>query len=210
MKYIIATILMILPVNDSIAQTKLGLKLTSSIISQRVSYQNDSVNISNGGNSLVPAALLFIEIPLSRNYFFSSGIGYISKRINLESETSSENASTSKKYNIQYMQLPTTIKLYTNEFALDKRLYFQFGTVFDIALHTKEKNSSLEIVDQFNPIDITLLFGGGVEIQLAPNTAMQIGLSYGRGLINVVKNINFPGDLFVNNDLYSIEIAVKF
>ena len=211
MKYFIAASLVIFTINASIAQTKLGLKLTSSIITQRISNSGDSIGISNGANAFVPSLTLFADLPLSKNYFFSTGIGYISKRINLSVQSTDDNQSISKSYNIQYVQLPATLKLYTNEIALDKKLYFQFGPIFDIAVHTKESNPDLSVIDKFQPIDVTLLFGAGMEIQLAPNTAMQIGMSYSRGLINIVSEAEVVGNgLTIKNDLYSIDIAVKF
>ena len=201
---------MILVVNASIAQTKLGIKLTSSIISQRISSPDDFIEVEHGANAFIPSPALFADLPLSRNYFFSTGIGYISKRVNLKVHSPFEISSQSKNYNIQYLQIPATLKLYTNEVALDKKLYFQFGPVFDIAVHDKEKDKNISVIDEFNPLDITLQFGTGLELQLAPNTAVQLGISYGRGLINIVRSNSINEDLSVKNDLYGIEIAVKF
>ena len=210
MKYIIAAILVILTLNASIAQTKLGLKLTSSIITQRISAPSDSISVGNGSNAFIPSVMLFADLPLSRNYYFSTGIGYISKRVNLKVRTQSENTSQSTSYNIQYAQLPATLKLYTNEIALDKKLYFQFGPIFDIAVHSKDHNPDNSFIKEFQPLDVTLLFGAGVEIQLAPNTAMQVGINYSRGLLNIVKSDMISNDLIIKNDLYGIDIAVKF
>lgn len=210
MKYFIAASLVILVVNASIAQTKLGLKLTSSIITQRISQEDDSISINNGSNAFVPSMTLFIDLPMSKNYFFSTGVGYISKRVNLKVNEPDDNSSNSKSYNIQYVQIPATLKLYTNEIALDKKLYLQFGPIFDIAVHTKETDQALSVIKEFTPIDVTLLFGAGLEIQLAPNTAMQIGINYSRGLVNIVSESSVPEGMSVKNDLYGIDIAVKF
>jgi len=211
MKYFVAASLVILAINASVAQTKLGLKLTSSIITQRISYDNDSIGITNGSNAFIPSVTLFADIPLSKNYFFSTGVGYISKRINLKANLSNDINPYSKSYNIQYVQIPATLKLFTNEVALDKKLYFQFGPIFDIAVHTKEKNQSLSLINEFRPLDVTLLFGAGIELQLAPNTAMQIGINYSRGLVNIVSDADFDDEyLIIKNDLYGIDVAIKF
>ena len=211
MKYFIAASLVILILNASYAQTKLGLKLTSSVITQRISYSSDSISINNGSNAFNPSVSLFIDMPLSQNYFFSTGIGYISKRVNLNITKSADDISQSKSYNIQYVQLPATLKLYTNEIALDKKLYFQFGPLIEIALHNKENNQNLQVIQKIQPIDVTLLFGAGLEIQLAPQTALQIGINYSRGLINIVKESAYEeNDLVIKNDLYGIDLAVKF
>ena len=211
MKYIIAASLAILMLNASYAQTKLGLKLTSSVITQRVTNSNDSISVTNGSNAFNPSFSLFVDIPLSESYFFTTGIGYISKRINLNVTKSDENLTQTKSYNIQYIQLPATLKLYTNEISIDKKLYFQFGPLIEIALHNKENNQNLQVIQEIQPIDVTLLFGAGLEIQLAPQTAMQIGLNYCRGLVNIVKEPAYEeGDLVIKNDLFGIDLAVKF
>jgi len=137
MKFFFAAMLMILILNKSSAQTKLGLKLTPFIITQRIASSNDTINIGHGSNAFIPSVTLFAEIPLSTNYFFTTGIGYISKRINLNVNESEDNFHITKNYNVQYVRLPATLKLYTNEISLDKKLYFQFGPIIEIAIHSK-------------------------------------------------------------------------
>jgi hypothetical protein len=211
MKYFITASLVILMLNASIAQTKLGLKLSSSIIAQRITQSDDSIAVNNGSNAFNPAVTLFVDLPLSNNYYFSTGIGYISKRINVEVSGSDMNSTQNKSYNTQYIQLPATIKLYTNEIALDKKLYFQFGPLIEVAIHTKENDNNVLVIQKMQPVDVSLLFATGIEIQLAPQTSMQISVNYTRGLINVVSKTAISADnLVIKNDLYGIDIAVKF
>ncbi len=211
MKYLFVASLVILAINASYAQTKLGLKLTTAIITQRMSQTNDSLGIGHGSNTFNPSAMLFADLPLSKNYYFSTGIGYIFKRVNLKVKETGDNLAQNVSYNVQYIQLPATLRLYTNEVSLDKKLYFQFGPVIDIAVHTKEGNNDIQLIKETQPIDISLLFGTGIEIQLAPQTAIQVGFSYSRGLINVVKSSEIEYDgLVIKNDLYGIDLAVKF
>lgn len=211
MKYFVAAILVILILNNSNAQTKLGIKLTPSIIAQRITNSNDSIGIAHEANAFNPSVTLFADMPLSRNYFFTTGIGYISKRVNLKVNASNDNFSVNKSYNIQYVRLPATLKLYTNEIALDKKLYFHFGPIFDIVIHSKETNQSYPLINDFQPIDIALIFGAGMEIQLAPQTALQIGFNYSRGLINIVRKSEPAYEsMAIKNDLYGIDVAIKF
>lgn len=211
MKHIFAAILVILLINTSHAQLKLGLKLTSSIITQRVTNPSDSLSIGGGSNAFNPAATLFADLPLSDNYYFSTGLGYISKRVNLDVVNPDDNVSREKKYNIQYVQIPATLRLFTNEISLDKVLYFQFGPIVEIAVHSKEHDNSSTLISDFQPVDVSLLFAGGIQIQLAPQTALQVGIHYTRGLINTVKEVTPELDgLIVKNDLYGIDLALKF
>ena len=211
MKYFVAASLVILVINASVAQTKLGIKLTSSIITQRITHDDDSININNGSNAFVPTVTLIADFPMSRNYYFSTGVGYVSKRVNLNYSTLNDMPAQSNSYNVQYVQLPATLKLFTNEVALDKKLYFQFGPIFDIAVHTREKKEDVNIIEEFQPLDVTLLFAAGMEIQLAPNTALQIGFNYSRGLVNIVSSSYLSeNNPIIKNDLYGIDLAIKF
>ena len=208
MKYFIAASLAILALNASIAQTKLSVKLTSSIINQRISHSADTIDIGSGSNAFVPSFHLCMDFPISKSYFISSGLGYISKRININQVA--ENSTNSLSYNIQYLQLPATLKLYTSEISLDKKLYFQFGPVFDIAVHTKENSSIASAITKFRPVDVTLLFSAGIDILVAPNTSVQLGINYTRGLVNIVSESTLTNSFSIKNDLYGIEIAIKF
>jgi hypothetical protein len=210
MKYFISASLVILIINASIAQTKLGLQLTSSVISQRVTHSNDSIGISDGSNSFNPSIALLVDMPISGKYFFSTGIGYISKRVNLNVIETYPDSAHTKSYSIQYIQLPATFKLYTDDIALDKKLYFQFGPIIEIPISFKEKDQNFEVIKTIQPIDVTLLLGLGIEIQIAPQTAIGIGISYRRGLVNIVKETEFPDDnLVIKNDLIGIDIIIK-
>lgn len=211
MKYFISASLVILLINASIAQTKLGLKLTSSVITQRITHSNDSILVSKGSNVFNPAVALFADMPISQKYFFSTGIGYISKRVNLKIDEYYPDLMHTKSYNIQYIQLPATLKMYTDDIALDKKLYFQFGPIIEIPIHFKENDQNFQVIKTIQPIDITLLFSLGMELQIAPQTAIGIGLNYSRGLLNVAKETEFHDEnLVIKNDLYGIDLTIKF
>jgi hypothetical protein len=211
MKNLIVASLVILSVNVSHAQTKLGLRLNPGVSTQRISYTNDNFSIGNGSNAFNLSAMLFADFEMSSNYFFNTGMGYTSKRININYQRQGEPNSYNKSYNIQYVQIPATLTLFTNEIALDKKLFFQFGPLMEIAIHNKESNAELRIIEQFKPVDISLLFTTGMQLQLAPQTAMQIGFSYSRGLINVVKSsAEGIGNLTIKNDIYALDLSLKF
>ncbi len=210
MRYFLLASLTILSINLSSAQTKLGLKLAPSVINQRIGNVQDSASVTGGANAVVMPVLFSIDFSTGRNYYFGSGIGYVSKRMNLIVNQEGS-GSTSNSYNIQYVQIPATFKLFTSEVALDKRLYFQVGPVFEIAVNRKETNPQVSIIEQYQPIDISLLFATGMEFQVGAHTAIGLGISYSRGLVNIVKT---PGaglkDLSVKNDLFALELILKF
>jgi hypothetical protein len=211
MRNLIVASLVILSINVSNGQTKLGLKLTPGVITQRISFPNDNNTVENGANAFNLSAILFADIEMSPNYYFTSGIGYTSKRMNIKLQRQGEINTFSKNYNIQYVQIPATIKLYTNEISLDKKLFFQCGPLIEIAVHNKENNHEISLIENFRPLDVSLLFATGLQIQIAPQTAMQIGITYRRGLINVVKSpADGIEDLIIKNDIYGLDLALKF
>jgi len=211
MRYLIFVMLTILSVISAEAQTQLGLKLNPGLITQRISYSSDSNAIKNGSNAFNLSSILFADIQMSSNYYFNTGVGYNSKRLNLTYQNGANEAVESKQYNVQYVQVPATLKLYTNEIALDKKLYFQFGPLIEVAVHKKETDPELQIINSVQPVDISLLFAAGIQIQLAPQTAIQLGFNYNRGLINTVKSTaQVIRNLTIKNDIYAIDLAVKF
>ena len=57
------------------------------------------------------------------DYFF------VPKRVGIESSGGVEEA-----YRLHYLQIPIALKLFTNEVALDTRVYFQVGLTADVKL----------------------------------------------------------------------------
>ena len=137
------------------------------------------------------------------------GIGYTSKRMNLKVNSLYGNLQYTNTYHLQYIQLPALFRLYTSEVALDKRLYFLFGSVIEVLIHRRETNPEVPILEYIVPIDIPLYLGMGMEIQVGARTAIRIGANYQRGLINV-RDLSPIGGHVIKNDIYALEFAVKF
>lgn len=211
MRRLFTASLLILAINICRAQTKLGVQVSPGILGTRIAYDHDVRAVQSGPNSFNLSALLFVESSIGPNYYFSSGIGYTSKKLNLEYKNTRYDRVTSKSYNIQYVRVSVALKLYTNEIALDKRLFFQAGTLLDVAIHEKENMPGFRIIDSFHPMDVSLLLAIGLEVQLAPQTAVQFGCSYTRSLVNMAESyVPTIENLTVKNEIYSVEIAVKF
>ena len=114
-------------------------------------------------------------------------------------------------YNVQYLTLPLTVKLKTQEIALDKRIYILFGPTFDIALNSSLKEGTDPFIEDFSFGDVGLLMGTGIEFFLGNTTRISTGFSYSRGLVNVVnRTLNDSQDLTVKNDLFSLDLIVIF
>ena len=117
---------------------------------------------------------------------------------------------------IQYLQIPATLKLFTNELAPDLKGYLQIGSALEILVFNEPEDPDFERIDKFTPIDIPVIIGAGVEFRAGINTTLFGGFSYQRGLINVVGETSTPvggagvDNLQIRSTVFSIDLGVKF
>lgn len=186
------------------AQTKLGLKLSPVIGSNRVT--NEAQDVENDGSALKLSIGLVVDKPLSDTYFLSTGLVYIPKRAAFQTDS-----ATAEEYTIQYLQIPTTLKLFTNEVAPDIKVFFQVGTALEFKVFDEPKDPDFEVIQKFNPIDFGVILGTGIEYEAGGSTTIFGGISYQRGLINSVnETVAGADDLQIRNTILSIDLGVKF
>ncbi len=191
------------------AQTKLGLKVAPVISSNRVT--SDAQTIVNDRSSFNFSIGLVVDMPFSDSHFLSSsimssGIMYIPKRAGIRTDS-----SYTEEYTIQYLQIPVTLKLFTNEIAPDLKSYFQVGGGLEVKIFDKKKNPDYFIVEKFNVFDFSVILGAGVEYRAGINTVLFGGISYQRGLVNTISQTVAGVDkLQLRNTILSLDLGVKF
>jgi hypothetical protein len=193
----------------SYAQVKIGLKFSPTFVFSRVNDLPDSISVASKKVGLRPQVGVYIDAMMTENYDFSTGIWYISKPVNyvLEGQNTIENGK--QDYHLQYVQIPFTLKLYTNEVSIDKKIYAQIGSLAQVLIHHDNKPESA-IVESFSPIDLSLYFGMGMNFRLSLNTMFEVGMSYSRGFVNIVKKDNLPGKFMLKNDMLSVDFSLIF
>ena len=148
-----------------------------------------------------------LDYMLTDNYFVSSGLFFVPKRVGVRNDV----GEARDRYKLHYLQIPATMKLFTNEVALDTRIYFQAGFTLDIKLLEDNISETVEYVEDFGFVDSSLLLAAGAEYRYGYNTIFFGGFSYRRGLANVVRNEFTPvRDIVVKNDLFSLDLGIKF
>jgi hypothetical protein len=212
-KLFITAILIFLFFNVGFAQVNLGLKFSPTFVVNRLTEQSGTANASKGGTGFTAEFGLITDFGFDEEekYFFSTGLLYLSKSVKLN--VSEEFAGNfSNDYNIQYLRLPATLKMKTNEIALDKRLYFQIVGNFDFKVHDKSDQENNQVINKFRPIDISFVFGTGIEFKLGTTTTLFAGLNYNHGLINAVKSTDaaFFDKLIVKNNSIGIDFGLRF
>ena len=200
--------------NTAVGQAKLGLKFSPAIsTNHRAEVISDTLSIDRNSSKFKFSLGLIVDLPISERYFFSTGAIILPKTasVSIRAENGGSYPNATEEYNLQYIQLPATLKLFTNEVAPDLTVYFQIGGAFEIRVDDRPIQDTNRLVQTFNPLDISGIIGAGAEYRLGINTTGFAGFSFQRGLINVVKTpINPDLDLTVKSTFISLDLGIKF
>lgn len=197
------------------AQVKVGLIFSPGIAYNRLQLKEETPNfeIETKGVGLKFLAGPELSFYFGDNYAFTTGVMYAARRagVNVKYINSIGQISQADSiFNLQYIQLPATFKLFTNEISTDLKLYFQLGAALDIKVGEKLKDSKIKTARKFRPYDASLIAGTGVELQMGENTYFLVGLRYNRGLINILKDSQFNNKAILKNDMISLDLGIRF
>ncbi len=207
MKKYLVILTILVSISYAKAQTELGLKISPLLSVNRAADDDDALSVSADGVGFRMSFGPIVDIYLKENYYFSTGLFYTPKRAGVV--VSEAGFSKKEDYKLQYLQVPATLKLYTNELALDKRLYFQLGGIAELKIHEKNDESDIYI-EKFRPIDFSVMAGLGLEYRLGVSSSIFGGISYTRGLINAASKRLDDADFSIKNDLVSLDFGIKF
>jgi hypothetical protein len=211
---------------------QMGFKLSGNLVDNTVDgtrkFANFTDNGINGRLSLGPIADVFFN----DRYAFSTGLWYTIKSVDVvvtkkflnENFVNNPNVnikdlSAISDYNLQYLQIPITMKLLTSEVFYKGRAYVQFGGTIDMKVAEKPINRNSNAMFQYTDSlpdrpslfafgDVGLLLGGGVEYQTRGSEAWVFGVTYHRGLTEITKS-DFV-DLAVKNSYFGFDVGYKF
>ena len=157
-------------------------------------------------------------------YAFSSGLWYTIKRSSFvipgsfgQDRFKPGAPAGESVYNLQYLQIPLTVKMYANNIGPDLRGYIQCGGLLDIKLAEKAldpttnalykfANAGGSYQRQYGFMDFGVLLGAGVQYKINNVNAVNVGLSYQRGLVNVFR----ADELESRNNTVALELGFKF
>ncbi|MEA5459656.1 hypothetical protein VB796_11425 [Arcicella sp. LKC2W] len=214
---------------------KMGFRFSPGIM---INYVEASKNFkgfeSNGANvrlSLGPIADFYI----TDKYAFSTGLWYTVKSVNYSMHgtfydnelfkttplTADEIRGTEANFNLQYLQLPLTMKIFSDNILDDTPVYLQFGGTVDIKIAEKaldktrnalfqyqERLASSQSIFSFGDVGLLLGIGGEKSISRGGD-AFFFGLQYQRGFVEINRSRTF-GDLITKNGAFYLDFGVKF
>lgn len=207
MRKLTLTLLAVLFLAPAYSQVKIGIKIAPGFLNNRTFVKPDSIHISNRGLLFKIPFGVFFDFPFTERYYFTTGANLVGKVSDLRYRVGNS-PSQHEKIRMQYIQVPLTLKLMTDEVGIDKRLYFQFGPALEVLINNK--SDSEKYIQKVLLGDISFQFAGGVDIKIGPNSSMCVGISYYRGLLNIVRENTLPAnDFSVKNDMFLLEIGIR-
>ncbi len=131
--------------------------------------------------------------------------------------------STSASYVLQYLEIPITLKLKTNEIG-SVTYYVQVGvapginirarksyesttqtTVSGIPRTINAEESKLDAQSEINSLNLSMIIGAGVEYTLSGQTVLVGGIQFNNGFLDV-----FDGDPKVNSNYLALTLGILF
>ncbi|WP_242929440.1 porin family protein [Pontibacter vulgaris] len=207
----------------AMAQVEIGLMVSPTISGNRF-ISEDKYNFEKESNSLRLGVGVVADYFFAKNYAFSTGLMYRSKGSEITYNYTKDNGDgTADQVNgkddisLQYIELPISLKLFTNEVAPSTMLYFQVGTSLNTKVAAQVNNKKVidgeKVSKRFNIFEADVILGGGAEMQMGESTKLFAGLTYHRGLTNIddyyrdrLDDKNFS----LKNNGVSIDFGVKF
>lgn len=233
-KLLLALFTLAATIGSASAQVEIGLKVSPSITSLRADSPSSTAigdNFTSDGNKLSFGGGLVVDYFFGENYAFSTGLLLTGKGGTFSyNETKNStgggnglNFTNSLKITTQYLELPLSVKLFTNEITTDTRLYFQVGGSLNVPIGTRvngekfyvdpSNNTSVKAGDYVKFFDADALAGAGAEYQLGKSTKLFAGLSYHRGLVdidNYFESTRKFKDVTIKNSGFALDLGIKF
>ena len=173
------------------------------------------LKVENGkGNGLSTGFTygLMSDFEFAENYCFATGLtvttingeGEIINYSPYHTAAAGTNTAYNVKYKMQYLQIPLSIKLKTDE-KDDMKFYGQFGlsTDFRIGARQDVEQGNTPLADDVKATDNTkflragMIIGGGVEYRLSGKTSLLGGITYNNGLTNIASKPHSVKNHFV-------------
>jgi hypothetical protein len=172
----------------------------------------DTKEYESDGNVIRFSYGLSAELIIEDNYTFATGLDILSAGGKLlypheqkvkESDPTPTSGTLSRTYIMQYIQVPITIKMRSNEIGYF-RFYGQFGIGNCFKLSAKADDEfefggstggvineeNKDISEEVNFYKASLMVGGGIEYSLGGSTALTAGLIYNNGFTDVLSGQN--------------------
>ena len=196
-----------------------GLKVAPSL----TWIKTDTKGLTSEGTKFGFGYGLMTEFRFSKQYYFATGVDITYRGGNLKESNSNYDTTTTveKNYTLQYVELPITMKLKTNE--IGHYVYFlQFGVAPGINIRAKgdtktttqigshpvslEEENGVDIKDDINILNLSMIISAGLEYNLSGTTNFLTAVTFNNGFLDV-----FDGDAIKGNtNFLALTLGILF
>ncbi len=224
-KLLLALLVLVATAHTASAQFEIGLKISPAITSLRTEAPSSN-NFSSQTSKFGFGGGLVVDYFFGENYALSTGLLLNGKGGTITYTDAAPGGgplAVTQKISTQYLGLPLSVKLFTNEVATDVRLYFQVGGSLNVPIGTRINDSKFYRDPATNVetkasehvlfIDADALASIGAEYQLAKSTKAFAGISYNRGLIDIDRYFERTRgfkDITIKNSGFGLDLGIKF
>lgn len=212
---------------------EVGIQITPNVSFSRITEKSNTDTFEQNAR-LKLAVGPIVDIELTPNIYLSTGAFFTTKGVKYTSSITEKDESknitepyvSTVNVDLQYIQLPIGLKLFTGEIASSTKLFFQLGGLIDVKISEKYKDDNflvgtnsaaatgVDIDQKFAKfMDVAINLTIGTEIEVGSNKAYA-GISYNRGLINVLHkdfaDFTNKDDVKINADLIGLVLGFKF
>lgn len=209
---------------NAFSQVKFSLRLSPALALSRLSDRdgNDGISVANNGAGVAFSGGAALDFFITDNLAFNAGINFVSTQLNAKFSQPGSGYFVASKRNVQYVQVPVTLKAFTNEIATDMQLYFQLGPTISFKVAEKLKSSDTNVPggdpdkdtkNIVSPIDAGIYLGAGVLYKIGESNALFAGVYYNRGLTNLYQtsgNLGYSDAAKAHLDLLGLEVGIRF
>ncbi|MEM7055443.1 MAG: outer membrane beta-barrel protein [Bacteroidota bacterium] len=210
MKKYLLLILYFASATYSLAQDQLGIKVAPSLSFSSIHTNPDTTGFSSGGVALrLKLGVIYdYDLAIKDSYYLSMGLLFAAKQASIKNNT----ASIKEQYELQYLQVPLLLKLYTSEVSLDTRLYVELGATGELKIN--DRATKLEDKPRaFRLWGLSGLIGFGVEYSTSLFTSVFAGISYQRGLTSMLEkeyDANSVSQVLGYANFVGLDVGIKF
>lgn len=198
---------------DELQRVRLGIKVAPAINWMKPNTKN----IQGNGTKLGFSYGLMLDYNFTKNYALATGLEVCYRGGKLKDKTYSVNILDEREgvFNLQYLQLPVTIKLKTNE--IGPMTYFgQIGleTGFNISAKGSDWNLGAQSGDKENirsqvtPFNLALLVELGAEYAIGGHASLMISAYFSNGFIDIMRTVN--PNLDARSNAVGLNVGVFF
>jgi hypothetical protein len=183
---------------------------------------SDTKGFESSGTKLGFSYGLITEFNFSTHYAFATGIDvtYRGGKSKYSFNHDSTTIVSESTFNLEYIEIPITLKLKTTEIGY-LTYFLQFGVAPGINIRSKAdikttvqtgsntttaSEDAVDIKDDVNNFNLSMIIGGGIEYTLSGSTVLLVGITFNNGFLDILD----ASDVKANSDYLGLTVGVLF